>query len=209
MQRAGQHGYDAITLGLQLPDQQGLLALAHIRSGGPSRQSPVVGVSLQAPPGGAASFGVADVMFKPLRSQEVAQAMSRLLRPADRPARVLVVDDDPMALDLMRATLLGIGLEAVCVNDGRQALALLDTLKPDAMVLDLMMPDFDGFELLDALRALPAWQGLPVYVWTSMLLTDAEVDRLTRSARAIVGKGGGAIAAVLEGLRRLRGAVVA
>jgi CheY-like chemotaxis protein len=71
-------------------------------------------------------------------------------------------------------------------------------------VLDLMMPEFDGFAVLDALQALPVWRELPVYIWTSMILTDDEYARLAQSARAIVGKGGSAVDAVLNSLRRVR-----
>jgi CheY-like chemotaxis protein len=118
--------------------------------------------------------------------------------------RVLVIDDDPMALDLMHSTLAGMGIEAVCKTDGRVALAELADIQPDAVVLDLMMPEFDGFAVLDALQALPVWRELPVYIWTSMILTDDEYARLAQSARAIVGKGGSAVDAVLNSLRRVR-----
>jgi PAS domain S-box-containing protein len=204
MHRASLHGYHAITLDLQLPDQQGLQLLAHIRSGGPSRTSPVVSMSMPAELGEQATFGIADVLFKPLRSHEVLAAMSRLKRPGERPTRVLVIDDDPMALDLMHSTLAGMGIEAVCKTDGRVALAELAHIQPDAVVLDLMMPEFDGFAVLDALQAMPVWRDLPVYIWTSMILTDDEYARLAQSARAIVGKGGNAVDAVLNSLRRVR-----
>jgi CheY-like chemotaxis protein len=71
-------------------------------------------------------------------------------------------------------------------------------------VLDLMMPGFDGFQVLDALQRLPAWQQLPVFIWTSMLLTDEEYALLARSARAILRKGGGSLEAVLDSVRRWR-----
>jgi CheY-like chemotaxis protein len=67
-----------------------------------------------------------------------------------------------------------------------------------------MMPGFNGFEMLDALQRLPAWRELPVFIWTSMILTDEEYAILARSAHAIVSKGGGALSAMLEGLARGR-----
>ena len=60
----------------------------------------------------------------------------------------------------------------------------------------------DGFAVLDALRRMPMCQQTPVFIWTSMILTDEECAVLARSARAIVGKGGGALQSMLEDLQR-------
>ena len=100
--------------------------------------------------------------------------------------------------------LLGIGIDAVCVLDGRKALRDIGRHRPDAIILDLMMPGFDGFEVLEALRQLPDWRHTPVFIWTSMILTAEECASLSRSAQAILGKGGGELAVMLEALRRWR-----
>jgi CheY-like chemotaxis protein len=121
---------------------------------------------------------------------------------------VLVIDEEQTALDLMQATLTSIGIGSVACLDARQALSEIDTHRPDAITLDLMMPGFDGFQVLDELQRLPAWRHAPVFIWTSMLLTDDDYSALARSARAIMGKGGGAIADVLERVRRWRPPVV-
>ena len=118
-----------------------------------------------------------------------------------------MIDDDPLARDLMESTLLRIGAVATCLPGGRQALQHLqlgNTPQPDASILDLMMPDFDGFATQHALRQLPRWQHTPVFIWTSMVLTDAEYTSLMQSASAIVAKGGGALADLVQALRRWR-----
>ena len=200
--------YDAITLDLMLPDQRGLGALADIRNHGLNREAPVVGMTMPADAGAAAGFAIADMLGKPLRVDEIVAAMARLRQPPARRTRVLVIDDDALALDLMQATLGGIGIETVCRLDGREALRDIDRLRPDAIVLDLMMPGFDGFEVLDALQQMPSRRDTPVFIWTSMILTDDEYASLARSARAILGKGGGALAVMLEDLRRWRPATI-
>ena len=113
---------------------------------------------------------------------------------------MLVIDDDPLALELMREALDGAGIDAVGCVDGRTALLELEALRPDAIVLDLMMPEFDGFAVLDALARMPRWNDTPVFVWTSMMLTDDEYDDLSRSARAVLVKGGGEMQAMLRRL---------
>lgn len=226
LNRAASQPYRAITLDLALPGSGGLPLLGQIRHDSASSETPVVGLSLpvdadSAAPGPGnqdpahnantanpaaaryARFPVADVLFKPLHAEQVGVALARLCQRQPEPARVLVIDDDPLALRLMHDTLLGLGITALCVTDARQALHDLPQHRPDAIVLDLMMPGFDGFATLDALGAMPAWREVPVYIWTSMMLTDEEFRLLTRSARAILNKGGGTLEPLLESLRAL------
>jgi PAS domain S-box-containing protein len=196
--------YDAITLDLKLPDQPGLGVLASIRRQGPSSGAAVIGMTLATDSGEAAAFAIADMLHKPLLTGEVVAALGHLRRPPPQRACVMVIDDDPLALDLMAATLTGMGIGSIVFESGREALAQIGEHRPDAIILDLMMPGFDGFEVLDALHRLPAWRETPVFVWTSMVLSDGEYASLSRSAQAIVSKGGGALPRMLEDLRRPR-----
>jgi CheY-like chemotaxis protein len=165
-------------------------------------------VTIPVDEGDVASFAIADVLSKPLRTAEVVAAMAPFSLPGrspdDRAARVLVVDDDPAALELMRVTLNGMHIEAVCMLDGRRALEELDQHRPDAIILDLMMPGFDGFAVLDALRRSSSWHTLPVFIWTSLILTDDEYETLAYSAQAILTKGGGALEGMLQKLSHWR-----
>ena len=207
VERARTREYDAITLSLLLPDQCGLTVLQTIRNEGLNRASPVVGMTMRAQAGSAATFAIADVWCKPIRTDQVVSAMRSSKATGASPTRVMVIDDDPMALDLMRATLLAIGIEAVCIADGREALRELDRYRPEAIILDLVMPGFDGFAVLDALRQQPVWRDTPVYVWTSMNLSDAEYLALGRSVCAILRKGGAVLDDTLDSLRTWRPSV--
>ena len=199
--------FDGLTLDLLLADRSGLGLLSDIRNEGKSSCARVMGVTVPVHDNGAASFAVADILSKPLRSGDLALAMARFGETHGPTTRVMVIDDDPMALDLMRATLAGVGVEAVCMQDGRRALGEIDQHQPQAIILDLMMPDFDGFAVLDALHHLPKWRDTPVFIWTSMMLTDDEYASLARSARSIVSKGGGDLVAMLERLKRWKPSV--
>ncbi len=200
---------DAMTLGLALPDEPALGLLSDLRGGGrpagPADAAvPVLGVSLPADDGrGAALMGVADVLFKPLRPGELAALTARLRRQVPQARSVLVIDDDPLAQELLRSALEAAGLQVHAVFDGTQALAWLGERHADALVLDLMLPGIDGFMLLDALQALPAARDLPVFVWTAALLSPAEHALLARSAAAIVAKGGGSVTGWAAQLRRV------
>ena len=130
--------------------------------------------------------------------------MRRLTGPLQSQSRVLIVDDDPLAVQLMEATLKGLGLTCLGRTNPREALEQLDDLAPDVIVLDLMMPGFDGFDVLDALSRMDRWRDTPVVVWTSMTLAEPDDQRLLASAEAIVQKGGGSLDGMLQAFARWR-----
>ena len=194
--------YDGITLDLQLPDQAGLTTLADLRRQAPGRPAPVLAMTMAAEPGLNATFVIADVLRKPLQTQEVVRAIQGLGPMPQRALRALVIDDDAPAVALMTHTLEGLGLQEVGALDARLALQQIDQHRPDLIVLDLMMPGLDGFATLDALRQMPRWRDTPVFIWTSMMLSDTEYALLARSARAILHKGGGALSDLVDALCR-------
>ena len=199
-----QRPYDAITLALRLPGHDGLNVLGQIRRQGLSQSTPVVAMTMPSPPHGTANFQIADVLFKPIETLQVGVALKQIGLGQQAGGRVMVIDDDPTALALMQATLQHLGLESICMDDARQAMQTLDQHQPDAIILDLMMPEFDGFATLDALRRMPRWRHTPVFIWTSMILSDEEFALLAKSAQAILNKGGGTLQALLDDLRRWR-----
>ena len=137
-------------------------------------------------------------------------ALQRLGGPDNTPS-VLVVDDDPGTLELMVATLQTLGIAARTAASGTQALEMIEQQPPDALILDLVMPGLNGFDLLHALRRQMRFKHLPVFVWTSMQLQAHELAVLKASAQ----RGGGQIrrrarhaggaAARLAGPSRARG----
>jgi PAS domain S-box-containing protein len=201
LQLAAARRYDAITLDLLLPDRSGLEVLGELRAGGPNREVPVVVITMVTETATLAGFAISDVLTKPIRQHEVNAALRRLGRSAGGAPRVLVVDDDPAALELMTATLQTMGIAALLASNGAQALELLEQHAPDAMILDLVMPGINGFDLLHELRQWPHLQQLPVFVWTSMRLSADELATLSRSAQAVVGKLDSSPEALVQQLR--------
>jgi signal transduction histidine kinase/CheY-like chemotaxis protein len=121
--------------------------------------------------------------------------------PAGRGAkRVLVVDDDPGSLRLMEATLKQLGHSATCIANSLEALDAIAKALPDVVVLDVLMPNKNGFELLDCLRAVPGMRDLPVIIWTVKDLTDSERQRLLDAAQGIVSKSGGGTEGIVAAL---------
>ncbi|HEY0582264.1 MAG TPA: response regulator, partial [Chloroflexota bacterium] len=101
---------------------------------------------------------------------------------------VLVVDDDPALRDVLGSLLSEDGWRVTTASDGEAALAAIGREKPTAMVLDLMMPRVDGFEVLQQLRAEPTTRDLPVIVVTAKDLSDEDRERLARCAERVIHK---------------------
>jgi len=206
LQLAGARRYDAITLDLLLPDRSGLEVLNELRGGtGPNRDVPVVVVTVVSETSALAGFTISDVLAKPIRAHEVQSALRRLGMAGVAAANVLVVDDDPGALELMAATLQTLGIAARVASNGMQALEMIEQQPPDALILDLVMPGMNGFDLLHALRHRPRFSQLPVFVWTSMQLSADERATLKRSAHTVVGKASDGLDTLVEQLRAWQG----
>jgi CheY-like chemotaxis protein len=147
---------------------------------------------------------VADVFTKPLRADEIVAALRRFGLMHRPEIKVMIIDDDPVAVELMRVTLEDHGVPSVSFLDAREALGALDRHAPAAIVLDLLMPGLDGFGVLDELRLRPTWRDVPVFIWTNMVLSDSEYDLLAISASTILSKGGGGVEVLIDRLRRWR-----
>ncbi|MGM9485347.1 PAS domain S-box protein [Roseateles sp. NT4] len=195
--------YTELALDLGLPDAPGLSLLAALRSGGPSMHAAVKALALTPASGAGIAFPVAEVLAKPLRRPALARALVPL-RDRLGPGRpVLVVDDEAACRELMCAALQANGIEAVAAASGAEALQRLPALNPAALVLDLMMPGIDGFQVLHELRSEPRWAPLPVIVWTALNLGAQDIESLARSATAIASAGEAqALAEVRDALLR-------
>ena len=108
----------------------------------------------------------------------------------DRYPRVAIVDDHPHVRLLVRRILQAQGkYDLFEAENGREALTLIRTEKPDLVILDLMMPELDGFSVLDALRSDPATASIPVIVVTAQELTSKEKQRLEGQIQSLMQKG--------------------
>ena len=103
-------------------------------------------------------------------------------------ARILLVDDEPSILDFLSYNLENEGFQIQTASNGRLAVELAKKFKPDVVVLDLMMPEMDGFEFLEAFRKQPGCARTTVVVMTAKILTPADHQRLRGQVAQIVAK---------------------
>ncbi len=111
----------------------------------------------------ASALGIADYLVKPISHDALLAALDRLPLQGKT---ILIVDDEPEALQLFQRTLLtsGRGYRVLRATDGQEALTILRQERPDAMLLDLIMPEMDGFRLLELRRSDPALRDIPAIV---------------------------------------------
>ena len=123
---------------------------------------------------------------------------------------VLVVEDDPGVLELLASVLLDKGFRVLQASGGRQALQLVAEHRPDIIVLDLIMPDCDGFQVIESLRADLQTSDLPILVHTGVALTHRERQRLAAHVQFIASKTEpGALFAEVERLGAINGTATA
>jgi len=128
-------------------------------------------------------------LHKPLRPEKLAEELAHYCGLDGRQHTVLVVDDDPGILDLHSRLVKQIGCQAITARNGREALDVIGQTRPDLILLDLIMPEMDGFAVLDALQAQESLRNIPVIVLTARLLSEADIERCNRGVAAILSKG--------------------
>jgi CheY-like chemotaxis protein len=194
--------FDAMTLDLILPDANGADILRDLRSSHRNRDVPVVVITVVAGTGAVAGFAVHDILAKPVDGDGLLSALQRAGVGAHGAGAVLVVDDDPGSLRLMAASLTQLGYASTCVERGADGLRISQRQAPLAVVLDLQMPEMDGFTFLDRFRQLPNCRQTPVIVWTVKDLTQDDYARLRTSVQGVLAKGHNHSGSVVEELRR-------
>jgi CheY-like chemotaxis protein len=190
IERCREQTFDGITLDLLLPDINGHEVLKAIRSKGMNRETAVIIVTVLSDKGVAAGFAVHEILVKPIRPGELLASLERA-GIIDGARSILVVDDNPKDLKLAEKTLKDEGYRPLCRSDVDGALETAAKELPAAVILDLMMPDHDGFDFLNRFRELPRARHVPVIVWTGKDLTKTERQKLVSSAQGIVLKGDG------------------
>jgi CheY-like chemotaxis protein len=152
---------------------------------------PVVIVSIMADQATSVALGAAAVVQKPATRQELTDTLVRLglfPRLPGRLLRILVVDDDPQSLDLMALRVLGLASTVLRASGGRDAIDIAQRELPDLIVLDLMMPEVNGFDVVGALLQRPETASIPVLVVTSKSITAEDRAQLEGYVIGVVEK---------------------
>lgn len=180
-----------ILLDLQLPRLDGWQLLTALKHDAETASIPVVVVTAaeeQAPPSG---LSVQEFFVKPLSRPDFLRRL-RAVQPnlfeRSRPWRVLVVDDEPADRKLLSDLLAAEGGQVVMAGNGQEALERCRDERPDLVILDLMMPQVDGFDVVEAIRGRSDWKDVPILIVTAKDVSEEERQRLKGRIQALVAK---------------------
>ena len=191
VRQAGQLRPDAITLDVMMPGGNGFETLAALKKAPETANIPIILISIVDQKQAGFALGAVDYLIKPVRKPELLKAIRKYVRPqSDEDEAILLVDDDPRVLELLEETLRSAGYETESVRSGARALEVLSSKLVSAVLLDLLMPGMDGFEVIRHVRQEPTLRELPIFVMTAKSLTKDEMTVLTRETQALFHKNG-------------------
>jgi CheY-like chemotaxis protein len=189
----------AVVLDIHLPGMTGWDVLETLKADPSTASVPVVVVSVEPERGRGFALGATEYLVKPVAGEHLLAAVSRALQQTRTPVpvgtlpegrSVVVVDDDPLALKLVRSTLEPLRWTVHTCSRGLDAADLVRTVNPSVVIMDLLMPEVDGFAVIDELRADGTDSGPPIVVLTAKSLTSEDLRRLEGRIAFVAEKAG-------------------
>ena len=194
----------AITLDILLPQKDGWQVLREIKMNPDLRSIPVIIVSATEERQLAFGLGAVDHLVKPIDKDALIASLRSLKLPSgDGSSRVLVVDDDPQTVRLLSTVLTSDGYEVLKVYGGSEAIETAISQSPDLIILDMIMPQVDGFQVIRCLTDDPRTRDIPIVICTALDLTDQDRDRLNGQIRSVIPKAGNVKEELLAAIRRI------
>jgi CheY-like chemotaxis protein len=196
---------EAITLDVMMPGLDGWAVLSALKADPSLSEIPVIMLTIVDDKNLGYALGASEYLTKPIDRDRLVGVLKQYRR--DRP--VLVVDDDEGIRQILRRMLEPEGHSVVEAENGRVALERLREVLPSAVLLDLMMPEMDGFEFVAEFRRHEAWRAVPIVVITAKDLSREERERLNGHVQRILQKGAHGREQLLAEVRELVAASVA
>ncbi len=190
----------AITLDVMMPGMDGWMVLAALKADRELRDIPVIMLSMVDDPDRGFALGAAEFATKPVDRARLSEILRKYSCPHP-PCAILLVEDDPATRELTRAILEKEGWSVREAANGRLALNHMEHQRPRLILLDLMMPEMDGFEFVLRVRQRPEWRSIPIVVLTAYDLSMEDRQRLNGYVETILQKSDDSHEALLHQLR--------
>jgi len=185
---AAEHMPDVITLDVMMPEMDGWEVLTALQNNETTKNIPVIMLTMADEPDIGYSLGATDYLTKPVNWDELSRVLARHKIESDSQT-ILIVEDDETTRDMLRKSLETNEFKVRSAVNGKEALLKVEDSKPGLILLDLMMPEMDGFEFAEKLRENKDWLDIPVVVITAKDLTKEDHQRLKGNVEAIMQKG--------------------
>jgi PAS domain S-box-containing protein len=191
VQKAKQLRPHAVILDVLMGKENGFETLVALRKSPETANIPIIILSIVDQKQIGFALGATDYLVKPIPKQVLLDTLRKYVSPsAMDDSAILLIDDDPKSLEVMAETLRSAGYETQSVQSGARALEILSAKVVDAVLLDLLMPGMDGFEVIRHIRSRTELQNLPIFVMTGKSLTSEERALLQSETQALFEKDG-------------------
>ncbi len=194
-----------ITLDIMLPGVSGWDILKNLKHDSATTDIPILVISMEDDRNCSILWGAFDHLIKPVEKERLLSSLQKVKGAitAKSSPKILIVDDDPTVVELFSSIIKQEGYETVGAYGGKEAIDLIMNSHPDAVVLDLMMPQFTGFDVIKALKENPETVDIPVIVCTAKDLSLEEKELLNRNVSYVMKKGNINREKLLSMLRRV------
>ncbi|MEP6895696.1 MAG: response regulator, partial [Chloroflexota bacterium] len=179
----------AVTLDIMMPNTDGWTVLTSLKSDPETRHYPVIICSIMEQSDKGFNLGASDYLVKPILEEDIVEAINKLNKDGNI-REVLIIDDDPNDLRLLEKILKEHGkYKPIPVEGGRKGWETMNNFPPDAIILDIFMPEMDGFTILEKMRENPILRGIPVLVVSGGGLTNEQHQELAEYGQRLITKG--------------------
>jgi len=203
---AKKHKPFLITLDIMLPGIDGWDVLSQLKSNQETEKIPVIIVSIVDNKYLGYSLGAAEYLIKPIGREKLMDAVNSVISNATQkeiPMKILVVDDDKNAIKYVSTILKKYGFEVFTANGGKAGIDLATSIFPDLIILDLMMPEISGFDVVENLRKHPKAKGIPIIICSAKDITPEEKEKLNGNILDIVQKGSHTKEDLLKSIKKI------
>ncbi|MDR4498373.1 MAG: response regulator [Candidatus Scalindua sp.] len=181
-----------ITLDIILPKLDGWDVLSELKNSQDTADIPVIIVSVTENKDIGYSLGAASYLMKPVDRKILINTVNIItsnLSAKDKPVEILVVDDEEKDVKYVSTVLNGAGFKVLTAYGGKAGIELAISKNPDLIILDLMMPDISGFDVVENLRKHPVARNIPIVICSAKDITPEDKKKLNGNIMAIVQKG--------------------
>ena len=180
----------AIILDVQMPKPDGWDVLTELKTDRNMQHVPIIMCTVVDNAGKGLALGASDYIVKPVNRSLLLKVMKKYC--TSTVCKILVVDDDEASRKMLKRTMVMAGWDVTTARSGRDALDYLgsgENRLPDAILLDLLMPGMDGFEVVEIIKTNPLWSSIPILIMTAKDLTNEDYQRLNGSVAGLMEKG--------------------
>ena len=202
LRRAKQYHPIAITLDVLMPDIDGWTVLAALRGDPELADIPTIIATIVDEQRHGMTLGAVGYLTKPIDREKLVDLIAKYRRPSG-PTRVLIIEDDATQRERIRSWLEPQNWSLIEADNGRVALDRLSECIADVILLDLMMPEMDGFQFVAEMQKHPMWIQIPIIVVTARDLTVEDHARLNSGIEVVLRKESFRPTTLIESIRRV------